>query len=123
MTTALTRSEAGKTRLLTFAVRVSRHQDRMAESKTTTNHDEIRRWVEERGGQPAHVVGTGDEGDPGLLRIEFPGGPGDDSNLEPISWEEFFDAFEENDLAFLYQEETKDGSVSRFSKFVRRNGE
>ena len=24
----------------------------MAESKITTNHDEIRRWVEERGGHP-----------------------------------------------------------------------
>jgi hypothetical protein len=28
----------------------------MSESKTTTNHDEIRRWVEERGGRPARVL-------------------------------------------------------------------
>ena len=94
----------------------------MAESKTTTDHDEIRRWAEERGGQPARVIGTGKEGDPGLLRIEFPGGPGDDSNLEPISWEEFFDAFEENGLAFVYQEEKASGETSTFSKLVSREG-
>jgi hypothetical protein len=32
------------------------------ESKTTTDHDEIRRWAEERGGKPAKVkVKSGDE--------------------------------------------------------------
>ena len=33
-----------------------------SESKTTTDHDEIRRWVEERDGVPASVRGT-EEGD------------------------------------------------------------
>ena len=89
------------------------------ESKTTTDHDEIRRWVEERGGRPARVKGTGSDDDPGLLRIDYPG-RGDDDSLEEISWEEFFQAFEENDLAFLYQEETKAGEESRFSKLVSR---
>lgn len=91
----------------------------MSESKTTTDHDEIRRWVEERGGRPARVRGTGSDDDPGLLRIDYPG-RGDDEALEEISWEDFFEAFEENNLAFLYQEETKEGSESRFSKFVSR---
>jgi hypothetical protein len=91
------------------------------ESKTTTNHDEIRRWVEARDGKPAHVIGTGNEGDPGLLRIEFPGAPGArDENLEPISWEEFFEAFEENALAFVYQDEKRDGEQSTFNKLVSR---
>jgi hypothetical protein len=89
------------------------------ESKTTTNHDEIRRWVEERGGRPARVKGTGSDGDPGVLRIDYPG-RGDDEALEPISWEEFFDKFEGSDLAFLYQEETAAGEESRFSKLVSR---
>lgn len=91
----------------------------MAQSETTTNHDEIRRWVEERGGVPARVKDTGGDGDPGVLRIDYPG-RGEDESLEQISWEEWFEAFEENDLAFLYQEETKDGSESRFSKLVSR---
>ena len=45
----------------------------MSESKSTTDHDDIRRWVEERGGQPARVKETGDDGDPGILRIDYPG--------------------------------------------------
>ena len=91
----------------------------MSESRTTTDHGEIRRWVEERGGRPARVKGTGSSDDPGLLRVDYPG-RGDDEALEEISWEDFFEAFEENSLAFLYQEETKEGSESRFSKFVSR---
>lgn len=82
----------------------------MAAAKTTTNHDEIRNWAEERGGKPACVEGTED-----LLRIDFPDNDGDE-DLEEISWEEFFEAFEENDLAFLYQDEED----SRFNKFVQR---
>ena len=89
------------------------------ESKQTTDHDAIRQWVEERGGRPARVKGTGDDGDPGLLRVDYPG-RGDDDALEEISWEEFFKGFEENNLAFVYQEETKDGDESRFSKLVSR---
>ena len=56
----------------------------MADSKITTDHDTIRQWVEERGGSPARVKGTGTEGDPGLLRIDFPGYSGEES-LEVIS--------------------------------------
>jgi hypothetical protein len=91
----------------------------MSESKTTTNHDEIRRWVDERGGRPARVKDTGSNGDPGILRIDYPG-RGEDDALEEISWDDFFEAFEDNDLAFLYQEQTSEGQESRFSKFVRR---
>ena len=89
------------------------------ESKTTTDHEEIRRWVDERGGRPARVKETGSGDDPGVLRIDYPG-RGDDDSLEEISWDDWFEAFEENDLAFLYQEETKEGEQSRFSKLVSR---
>ena len=91
-----------------------------AGSKVTTNHDEIREWVEEREGQPARVKGTGDDDSPGVLRIDYPGFSGE-GTLEPITWEEFFEAFDENNLAFLYQEETKDGEMSRFSKLIDRD--
>jgi hypothetical protein len=89
------------------------------ESKTTTDHEEIRRWAEQRGGKPAAVKDTGSGNDPGILRIDYPG-RGDDDSLEEISWERFFEYFEKNKLAFVYQEETKEGSESRFSKFVSR---
>ena len=90
------------------------------ESKVTTDHDQIRKWVEERGGWPASVKGTGKGGKPGVLRIDFPGYSGTDT-LERISWEEFFDAFEKNNLAFLYQDEVSSGKQSRFSKLIDRD--
>ncbi len=94
----------------------------MAESKTTTNHDEIRKWVEARGGRPAKVKGTERAGESGggLLRIDYPGYSGEES-LQEITWEQFFDQFEKNKLAFLYQDELESGETSRFSKLIDRD--
>jgi hypothetical protein len=93
----------------------------MSRSKTTTDHEEIKRWVDERDGKPATVKATHRKDDPGILRIDFPGGAGEES-LDPLSWEEWFDKFDESDLAFLYQEETAEGAESRFFKLVSRDG-
>ena len=89
------------------------------ETKSTIDHKTIRRWVEDRGGFPATVRGTQEGNGAGVLRIDFPGYSGEES-LQRISWEEFFDKFEEKELAFLYQDEMKSGSESRFFKFVSR---
>lgn len=88
----------------------------MSTAKTTTNHDEIRKWVEKRGGHPALVSATESSGG-GLLRIDYdePGG-NDDIRLRRIGWDEFFQIFDRNELAFLYD---PDGN-SRFSKFVEK---
>ena len=43
-----------------------------SESHTTTDHDEIRKWVESNKGKPAGVKDTGGGDDPGILRIDFP---------------------------------------------------
>ena len=90
------------------------------ESHTTTDHETIRQWVENRGGKPAAVARTSGGKDVGILRIDFPE-VGRAEALEELSWDEFFDKFEEKELAFLYQDETKDGKVSRFSKLVSRH--
>ncbi|HEX7114187.1 MAG TPA: hypothetical protein VF193_03565 [Steroidobacter sp.] len=82
-------------------------------AKATTDHETIRSWVESHGGCPARVKRTGSNDDPGILRIDFPGFSGQDS-LEQISWEEFFDWFDRNELALLYQDE------NRFNKLVSR---
>jgi hypothetical protein len=82
-------------------------------AETTTSHEQIRRWAEERGGRPVRVEGTGGDGDGGLLRIDF-GEP--EENLEPIDWDEWFATFDEDRLAFLYEDERD----SRFNKLVSR---
>jgi hypothetical protein len=88
----------------------------MASAHPTVDHDEIRRWAEKHGGRPAKVE-TGGPG--GILRFDF-GEP--DANLKPIEWEEFFQIFDDNDLALLIQAEPREseGKQSRFSKFVQR---
>jgi hypothetical protein len=90
----------------------------MSEAKQTTDHDKIRRWVEQRDGHPASVAGTARKGeDAGLLRVDF---DPPDEKLERISWDEFFEKFDEEGLVFLHQDKTAEGKVSRFHKFVAR---
>jgi hypothetical protein len=89
-------------------------------SHVTTDHETIRKWAEARGAKPARVKGTGSKNDPGVLRLDFPGYTGEDT-LEEISWEEFFDKFDKEKLAFVYQEETAAGERSNFNKLVSRD--
>lgn len=88
--------------------------------QSTTDHATIRRWAEARSATPARVRGTGDGDDPGIIRLDFPGYAGEES-LEPISWEEFFDKFEAQNLALVYQERMADGRPSNFNKLVDRD--
>ena len=88
-------------------------------SHATTDHETIRKWAEARGGKPSHVKGTGAKNDTGIIRIDFPGFSGD--KLEEITWEEFFEKFDANNLALVYQETTADGEQSNFNKLVNRD--
>jgi hypothetical protein len=91
----------------------------MALSKTTTDHEEIRKWAEARGAVPSEVASTHKGGEPGILRFEFPEAPHhNDSKLSEISWDDFFEKFDANDLEFLYQDRTAAGEQSNFNKFV-----
>lgn len=95
----------------------------MGERRVTTNHDEIRRWAEQRGGKPARVKGTGGrrgKDDPGMLRIDFPGFSGE-GTLEAIDWDTWFKAFDDNELALLHEEGDRGGSPSRFNKLIGRD--
>jgi hypothetical protein len=66
----------------------------VARAKRTRDHDEIRSWVEGKGGHPAFVEGTG-----GVMRIDF-GQP--EESLEQVSWDRFFKTFDTSDVDFLY---------------------
>lgn len=87
----------------------------MSEAKTTIDHQTIKRWVEERDGRPSKIDTSGDGG---ILRIDF-GEP--EEGLTEIGWDEFFEIFEESELAFLHQDKMEDGKTSRFNKFVSRS--
>jgi hypothetical protein len=83
----------------------------MPSAEATRDHEQIRRWAEERGGIPTVVDGTE------LLRIDFVNGPrsgGREPRLREISWDDWFRIFDQNDLVFLYDPRDE----SRFFKLV-----
>ncbi|MCU1223459.1 MAG: hypothetical protein JWQ42_1552 [Edaphobacter sp.] len=96
----------------------------MALSKTTTDHDEIRKWAETRKAVPAEVSSTRKGKEPGILRFEFPKAPNrNDENLQELSWDDFFKKFDENDLELVYQDKTATGKPSNFNKLIHREQE
>ncbi|MEV4371292.1 MULTISPECIES: hypothetical protein [unclassified Nonomuraea] len=88
------------------------HEERPGRSLVTTDHDVIQQWAQERGAKPATVPGTEHQGRAGVLRFDFPGYGGDD--LAEITWEEWFETFDQRKLNFIYQEHKKDGKQSNF---------
>lgn len=93
-----------------------------SKERILTVHQEIRRWTEEREARPAVVKGTGGNGDPGILRLMFPGySDSDEESLEEISWDEFFRKFDKSNLALIAQDKTASGKRSYFNKLVRRD--
>jgi hypothetical protein len=88
-------------------------------AKVTTDHETIRRWVQDRGGHPAVVKGRPDN-DAALLHIDFPGHP-QNGAIARATWEDFFERFERHQLAFLYQERTSTGGTSRLFRIVTRS--
>lgn len=92
----------------------------MASAEPMTDHTRIKKWADKRGAKPACVRGTGGEADPGMIRLDFSGFSGGDS-LREISWDEWFRAFDDNNLALIVQEQTADGNQSNFNKLVSRD--
>ncbi|HLI84171.1 MAG TPA: ferritin-like domain-containing protein [Bryobacteraceae bacterium] len=88
-------------------------------SRVLTDPEEIRAWAEDRGAQPACVRGTGGADDVGMIRLDFPGW-GSDEKLQPISWDKWFEKFDESGLALIVEEETATGQKSNFNKLVSR---
>ena len=86
-------------------------------TRKTRDRKTIERWASARGGVPASVRGTRRDG-AGIIRIHFPNYDESADELVQISWDAFFQKLDGESLAVLYQEATKDGEVSRFSKIV-----
>jgi hypothetical protein len=91
----------------------------MALSKTTQDHDTIRKWAEARRAMPAEVASTAKRNQTGILRFAFPKARNHkDENLKEISWDEFFEKFDQNGLELIYQEKTAEGAQSNFNKLI-----
>jgi len=91
----------------------------MGSAKATTNHDEIRQWVEARGGKPVTAKRAEHGGEPGPLRIDFPTFSEGDA-FEEITWDEWFEQFDEKNLAALYEAEAASAETSQVIKLVDR---
>lgn len=96
--------------------------------KTTTDHQTIQSWAEALGGQPQRINDPTAQADAIGIRINFQGG-GDDAfmpsgEVQNISWQEFFDRFDQQQLAFVYDDhlETSNAAmVSESYRFVKRD--
>ena len=86
--------------------------DRDGQTLATRSHVVIRTWAEERGAKPATVPDSKHDGHLGVLRFDFPDYGGD--GLEHVGWADWFKAFDERELVFLYQERKSDGEQSNF---------
>jgi hypothetical protein len=84
----------------------------------TTDHDFIRDWTAGHSGMPAMYRRIGQIGQ-GDLVINFPG-DGSDEPLVDISWADFFQRFEDQNLAFVYQESDTGAENERFYGLIDR---
>ena len=91
-----------------------------SDTRTTTSHEEIRRWAEEHDAVPATVRDTADGG-PGVLTLDVEGYGAGEDELEHIDWDAWLEKFDESDLAFLHQHEKASGDDSTFFKLVSRD--
>jgi hypothetical protein len=79
--------------------------------KLTADHAEIRRWVEEHGGHPG-LVEAADGRD--RLAVAF-----DADDGRRVSWDEFFERFDRESLAFAYEPDGN-GEARVSAKLVSR---
>lgn len=94
------------------------------EFKTTINHDEIKRWVEMRRGRPQIIDAPDATGDQVSIRIDFPGKEDERYGVSDwakyVTWDEFFEVFERQKLAFSYSEDRDIEDFSRAYRFIKR---
>ena len=93
--------------------------ERAGRSLVTTDHEVIRRWAKARRAVPATVRGTEHNGHLGVLRFDFPGYSGD--RLTEVTWDDWFDAFDQRGLNFIYQETRTDRKRSNFFQLENPN--
>ena len=87
----------------------------LSKASLTSNRNTITRWVEARGGKPAHVARTADPGKVGLLRIDL---MQSNRELEHISWDQWFEKLDEKGLSVALRDDNVDGSMSTYCRVI-----
>ncbi len=94
------------------------------DTKVTTDHEQIRMWAVQHNAHPEIIENVDAQAEHPVLRLEFPGEGEEDlsENRSPhrVSWEEFFQKFEDLKLAFEY-EDTGGLDPSIAYHFIRRD--
>ncbi|HVB64534.1 MAG TPA: hypothetical protein VNE17_07370 [Nitrolancea sp.] len=98
-----------------WIISLAEHEDRVGQTLATRDHEVIREWAEERDGIPSTIQRVEHDGQLGLLDLDFPGY--DEEDLQHIDWDEWFAAFDLQELVFVYQEHKTDGDLSSFFHF------
>lgn len=85
----------------------------------TIEHRVVREWAEKRGLVPTTIRGTWGSDLPTPLQLTEPEADADPARIE-LTWDQFFEIFEDRQLAFTYQDDDVSGVPSQYYKFERR---
>src|SRR5687767_6734721 len=94
--------------------------------KRITNHKEVMELMQEHGGRPAVIEDPTTDGGALGLRVDF-SGKEDEKNLSQtkesagISWERFFEIFDQENLALVY--DPNEEEVTYMFRFIKRENE
>ncbi len=88
-----------------------------AQGKITTDRQTIKEWTKARKGWPALIRKMTAAGVEIALSIVFPGYEADEIVCR-LTWDEFFDKFDQLKLVFVYEEDDRNHKLSYCYAFV-----
>lgn len=95
-------------------------EDFAGQPLATRSRAVIRQWAEQRKATPATAPGGPGSADERVLRFDF--ADAESGRLQPVSWDEFFQIFDERELVFFYQQHMSAGDISDYCHFERPAG-
>jgi len=92
--------------------------------KPITDHESIKAWAIARSGRPQAIDAIESEGDKIGLRIDFSGDQDEAYHIRErtrnITWEEFFEIFENQKLAIIVSPNANSHNASYDYRFIKR---